>query len=108
MPRNACCKEPDIASSDSLLRGLGRTLKMQGWTIGLSTGSPIEELEKGLKELKGFATHRQNNNINQPDPQNFQRLSHQQRSTHDSSCICSRGWSCHASMGREVLGPIKA
>jgi hypothetical protein len=23
---------------------------------GLSTGSPIEELEKGLKELKGFAT----------------------------------------------------
>jgi hypothetical protein len=22
----------------------------------LSTGSPIEELEKGLKELKGFAT----------------------------------------------------
>ena len=25
-------------------------------TIGVSTGSPIEELEKGLKELKGFAT----------------------------------------------------
>jgi hypothetical protein len=24
--------------------------------IGLSAGSPIEELEKGLKELKGFAT----------------------------------------------------
>jgi hypothetical protein len=35
-------------------------------TIGWSTGSPIEELEKGLKELKGFA--RKNNNINQPDP----------------------------------------
>jgi hypothetical protein len=28
----------------------------------------MEELEKGLKELKGFATHRKNNNINQPDP----------------------------------------
>jgi hypothetical protein len=28
---------------------------------------PIEKLEKGLKELKGFATHRKNNNINQPD-----------------------------------------
>jgi hypothetical protein len=26
----------------------------------------MEELEKGLKELKGFATHRKNNNINQP------------------------------------------
>ena len=28
----------------------------------------MEESEKGLKELKGFATHRKNNNINQPDP----------------------------------------
>jgi hypothetical protein len=28
----------------------------------------MEELKKGLKELKGFATHRKNNNINQPDP----------------------------------------
>ena len=25
-------------------------------TIGLSTGSPMEDLEKELKELKGFAT----------------------------------------------------
>jgi hypothetical protein len=29
--------------------------------------SPIEELEKGLKEAMGFATLRKNNNINQPD-----------------------------------------
>jgi hypothetical protein len=36
--------------------------------IGLSMGFPIEELEKGLKGLKEFATHRKNNNINQPDP----------------------------------------
>jgi hypothetical protein len=28
----------------------------------------MEELEKGLKELKGFTTHRKKNNINQPDP----------------------------------------
>jgi hypothetical protein len=28
----------------------------------------MEELEKELKEQKGFATHRKNNNINQPDP----------------------------------------
>jgi hypothetical protein len=27
----------------------------------------MEELEKGLKELKGFETHRKNNNINQSD-----------------------------------------
>jgi hypothetical protein len=28
----------------------------------------MKELEKRLKELKGFATHRKNNNINQSDP----------------------------------------
>ena len=28
----------------------------------------MEELEKGLKELKGFATNRKNNNINKLDP----------------------------------------
>jgi hypothetical protein len=27
----------------------------------------MEELEKGLKEMKVFATHRKNININQPD-----------------------------------------
>jgi hypothetical protein len=28
----------------------------------------MEELEKGLKELKGLQHHRKNNNINQPNP----------------------------------------
>jgi hypothetical protein len=28
----------------------------------------MEELEKGLKELKGVATHKKNNNMNQPVP----------------------------------------
>jgi hypothetical protein len=28
----------------------------------------MEKLKKGLKELKEFATHRNNNNNNQPDP----------------------------------------
>ena len=27
----------------------------------------MEELEKGLKKLKGFATHRKNNNIDHPE-----------------------------------------
>jgi hypothetical protein len=31
-------------------------------------GSPKKELEKGLKELKRFTTHRTNINIGQPDP----------------------------------------
>jgi hypothetical protein len=35
--------------------------------IGVNTGSSIEELEKGLKELKGVAAHRKNNIFNQSD-----------------------------------------
>ena len=52
-----------------LLRGSARACRggCSQPTIGLSTGSPMEELEKGLKELKGFVTHGKNNNINQPD-----------------------------------------
>jgi hypothetical protein len=30
-------------------------------------GFPVEELDKRMKELKGFATHRKNNNIKQPN-----------------------------------------
>jgi hypothetical protein len=33
-------------------------------SIGWSTGSPMKELEKAPKELKGFAAHRRNNNMN--------------------------------------------
>jgi hypothetical protein len=33
----------------------------------------MRELEKGLKELKGFEAHRRNNNINQPDLPEFPR-----------------------------------
>jgi hypothetical protein len=32
------------------------------WTV--STGSPMKDIEKGPKELKGFAAHRRNNNMN--------------------------------------------
>jgi hypothetical protein len=38
-------------------------------TNGLSEGSPIEELDKGPKELRELQSHRKNNNINQPVPQ---------------------------------------
>jgi hypothetical protein len=42
------------------LEGLPEPYKYRGRcsqpTIGLSAGSPIDELEKELKELKGFTT----------------------------------------------------
>ena len=44
--------------------------------------------------------------------QSSQGLNHQPKSTHgkthDSSCICSRGWPSRSSMGGESLGPVKA
>ena len=50
--------------------------------------------------------------MNQPDPQSFQELKHQPKSTHGgthgSSHISSRGWPCETSMRGEVLGPLKA
>jgi hypothetical protein len=73
----------------------------------------MEELEKGLKELNRFATSQEEQQY-QPTthPQTSQGLNHQPKSTnggiHGSSCICSRGWPCQASMGGEALGPVKA
>jgi hypothetical protein len=63
--------------------------------IGLSMMSPVEKLKKGLKELKGFATHRKSNNINNQTPESSQELNHQPKSahggSHGSSCIYSKG-----------------
>ena len=71
----------------------------------------MEKLEKGLKELKGFATHRKNYISTNQNPQSSQGLNHQPRSTHGgthgSSCICSRGWPCGTSMGGEDLDLVK-
>jgi len=112
MARSACWQEPDIAVSWDALpepdKYRGRCLQP---TIELRMGSPMEELEKGLKELDGFATHRKNNNLKQPD-QSFQRLNQQPSSTHGvthcSSHICSRGQLYWASMRGEALVPVKA
>jgi hypothetical protein len=48
-----CWQEPDMAVS---WEALTEPNKYWGGCSQLSTGSPLEELEKGLKELKGFAT----------------------------------------------------
>jgi hypothetical protein len=110
MPRNACWQEPDIAVS---WKALPESEKYRGRcsqpTIGLSTESPMEELEKGQKELKGFVTHGKNNNINQPDPQpqNSQGLNRQPKGihggTHCSRWICSKEWPWPTSMEQKTL-----
>jgi hypothetical protein len=79
-------------------------------TIGQRTGSTVEELEKGFKEL--FSPIGGTTTGTNQYPQSSQLLNHQQKSTHvrthGSSCILRRGWPCRSSMGWEVLGPVKA
>jgi hypothetical protein len=57
MHRSACWQEPDITVS---WEALPEPDKYRGWcsqpTIGLNTGSLMEEFQKGLKELKRFET----------------------------------------------------
>jgi hypothetical protein len=56
MPRSACGQEPDIAVSWEALPEPDKYIgSCSQPTIGLSTGSPMEKLEKGLKEVKVFA-----------------------------------------------------
>jgi hypothetical protein len=55
MPRSTCWQKPDIAVSWEAMPEpdtyWGGCLQL---TIGLSIGSPVKELEKGLKELKAL------------------------------------------------------
>jgi hypothetical protein len=71
----------------------------------------MEELEKRLKELKGLQPTGRTISTNQAF-QISQRLDHQPKSTYggspDFSRTYSRGCPCQASMGGEVLGPLKA
>ena len=55
MPASACWQEPDRAVSWEVLPQPDKYRCLQA-TIGLIKGSQVEELEKGLKEMKEFAT----------------------------------------------------
>jgi len=72
----------------------------------------MEELEKGLKEMKGFAIHRKYHNINQPGPAKLPGTKPpiKEYTWRDPwlQRICSRGRPCQTSMGIEALGPVKA
>jgi hypothetical protein len=72
----------------------------------------MKELEKGLKELKGFVTHRRDNNINQSEPPELPGTKPPTKKYiwRDPwlHCIRSRGWPCQTSMGGEAFGSGKA
>jgi hypothetical protein len=110
MPTRACWQEPGITVSWEALSVPEKY--RSGYSqpsIGLSTGSPMNTLEKGPKVLKVFAggTTIWTNQY----PQSSQGLNNQPKSKHvgihGSSCICSRGWSSQPSMGGEALSLVK-
>jgi hypothetical protein len=78
-------------------------------TIGLSTGSAMEEIEKRPKELKAVNSTIGGTTIwtNQYSSSS-QGLNCQPNSTHvethGSSCLCSRGWPSRSSMWGEAIG----
>ena len=114
MNANKCLwQEPDIAVTwEALLV----PEKYRSWglqpSIGLSTGSPMEELEKGPQSWRGLQPHRRNINMNQsvcPElPGTKPPTKEYTIGTQDFSCTCSRGWTCGTSMGGESLGLVKA
>jgi hypothetical protein len=91
-----------------LLSGPARALQIQSqmltanhwteWGIPNSIDRERTEGVEGVYNPIGKTTISTNQR-----PQSCQELSHQQRSTHGYSCICSRGWPCHASMERRFL-----
>ena len=72
----------------------------------------MEELEKGPKELKGFAAPWEEQQYELTSTPRAPGTNHQPKSTHGGthgfSCICSRGWPSRISVGGEALGPKKA
>jgi hypothetical protein len=78
---------------------------------GLSMGTPMEELEKRLKQLKGLHLHRKNTNINQPHtPELLGTKQTTKESTKRYSylhCMCSRGWPYPATVGGKAYGPMR-
>jgi hypothetical protein len=68
----------------------------------------MEELEKGLKELRVFIAPwgRGSNNVNRPDVLELWGTGPPTKNTHGGAyglCICGRGWPCRTSVGREAL-----
>ena len=113
MLTSAYWQEPDITVSWEALpmpekyKSVGSQL-----STGLSTGSPMEELEKGPRSWTDLQPHRRNINMNQsvcPElPGNKPSTTEYTIGTQDFSCICSREWPCGTSMRGDALGLVKS
>jgi hypothetical protein len=97
IPTRYCWQDPDIAVSCEalLLPGKYRRGCSQP-SLGWNTGSPMKEVEKVPKELKGSATLLKK--------QQYELTSTPRAPV--SSCICSRGCPTWPSKGGETLGLV--
>jgi len=76
-------------------------------TIELKTGSRMEELEKGLKELKGLQPY-EKSNINQSDTPELPMTKPPSQVFTWLQLHMYRGWPFHKSVEGEALDPVKA
>jgi len=70
----------------------------------------MKELEKGLKKLKRFAAPwiEQQYQLTRPLELPGTKPPTKEYTWREYIHVCSRGWHCLASIGREALGPVKA
>jgi len=99
-----------------LLRGSARALLIQmrmlaanHWTKqGDPNGGVREKIEGAEWVYNPIGRKTVSTNQAPSDLPGIKPPSNEYTWTHDSNHICSRGWHCPASMGRKVLGPVKA
>ena len=109
-------KEPVLTGAwySCLLRGSARAWQIQKWMLTANHWTDHRALNgvvrKRTEVAEGVCNPTGRTTLS--TSQSSQGLNHQPRGTHrgihGSSCICSRRWPCGASMGEEVLGPVKA
>ena len=64
----------------------------------------MEELEKGLMELRGFAGPWREQQCQQTRSSSKLQPKNTHGETHGAGRICGRGWPCWTSVGEEALG----
>jgi hypothetical protein len=91
-----------------LLRGFARAWQILRWMLAanywIEHWVPLEELEKGMKGLRGFCSP-----VGQI-PWSSKGLDHLPKNIHGgiygSGHICGRGWPCWTLIGGVPLGPV--
>jgi hypothetical protein len=96
------------AWSGCLLRGPSRVLQIQRWMLTANHWTERGVPNRGIRERTegvegGLQLHRRTTISTNQSPKSSQGLSHQQRSTHGSICICKQRMASHQWEERSLL-----